>query len=234
MLSLDQLIHEQLTIPGPAGGLSAELIYPVEGRACAAIVLVNPHPLMGGTMQNNVIAALAENLPVEGLVTLRFDYRGVGHSEGDRADVEAAMAAFWKSGHAPQDEGLIDDAQAVLRWADRHLELPVAVVGYSFGAYAALRMITDRERGATVLISPTLKQHCFQCVTTTEAPLLVIYSDDDFATPRQSTESWLASLPVPVQSLCIPGGEHFFKGLEARVTGAVGAFIRSTMRRRRF
>ena len=231
MLTQECVTRERLSIAGPAGMLAAELVYPAADSASALAVLANPHPLMGGTMHNNVIASLAEQLPGNRIVTLRFDYRGVGESEGDRADVEAAMAEFWRSGHAPQDAGLIADALSIVSWAQRRVALPMAIVGYSFGAYAAVSVICTVQAQALVLVSPTLCQHDFAGFESIDQPVLVIYSDNDFATPRQTTEDWLASLPAAVQSLCVEGGEHFFKGREARIVGAAGAFIHSALAR---
>ena len=244
----ESLSRERLRIPGPAGALSAELVYPSSDPASHLVVILNPHPLMGGTMQNNLVAALATHLAGEpgdacgasgpsAAATLRFDYRGVGESEGERADVESSMAQFWQSGTAPQDDGLIADASAVLRWAGRSIGLPTAMVGYSFGAYAAVRALAERGGGVNdaplagplVLISPTLRQHPFAALELLRLPLLVIYSDDDFATPRDVTERWLAALPFPPQSLCVEGGQHFFKGREPRVAGACAAFVRSIL-----
>ena len=229
MLNADLLTRERVTIGGPAGMLSAELVYPSSDPASHLVVVVNPHPLMGGTMQNNVVLAVAEALPCDGFATLRFDYRGVGDSDGGRADVEAAMAQFWQTGTAPQDEGLIDDAVCVSRWAARHAPLPLVLIGYSFGAYAAARVAAQVRAARLVLVAPTLCQHAFPCVASLDRPLFVVYGDNDFATPRETTEAWMAASTVRPQSLRLPDADHFFRGREASVSAACAAFIRSPL-----
>ena len=83
-LELLDIVAECAQIPVPSGELEAELAYPAVDRAKRAIVIVGPHPLLGGDMQNNLVAALAERLAATGSMTLRFNYEGVGASSGPR------------------------------------------------------------------------------------------------------------------------------------------------------
>jgi alpha/beta superfamily hydrolase len=134
------------------------------------------------------------------------------------------MAEFWRTGHAPEDAGMLGDARAALRWARSQAPgLPVVLVGYSFGAAAAVRLLNEDAVAGAVLIAPTLRQHDYSpAAARTTPPLLVIYSDNDFATPLGVTETWLAT--VDAQSRCIPGGDHFFLGRERDVAGACTVF----------
>lgn len=232
MLKDPCLTRERVAIHGSAGTLVGELAYPAADPASSVVVIANPHPLMGGTMENNVVTAIAETLPRDGCATVRFDYRGVGMSEGDPADVEAAMAQFWQTGTAPQDEGLIDDLCAVVHWARRNVPLPIVLIGYSFGAYAAARVATGADIARVVLIAPTLSQHTFPEVDTSGPLTLVIFGDDDFATPRETTETWIATRAVPPQSACVAGADHFFRGRESIVCASSAAFITAPARGR--
>ena len=229
MLKDQCLTRERVTIDGPAGALCGELVYPAADPACAVAVIANPHPLMGGTMDNNVVVSLSESLPREGCATLRFDYRGVGNSEGVRADIESAMAQFWQTGTAPQDAALIDDVGAAVRWARRNVAIPLVLVGYSFGAYAAACTASAAEAARVIFIAPTLCQHEFPDVGSPRRPLLVIHGDNDFATPREATQSWIANRAFPPRSVCLRGADHFFRGREPSVCEACAAFIASPL-----
>ena len=225
------LTVERVSIPGEAGLLAGELSYADGGDAGYLALLLNPHPHMGGSMRNGLIGHLAQDLPRSGAVVLRFDYRGVGGSEGATPDVAQSMAEFWRSGRAPEDEGMIGDARAALRWARQAApQIPVLLVGYSFGAAAATRLLSEEAVCGAVLIAPTLRQHDFSAAAApVTPPLLVIYSDNDFATPRDVTESWLTTLDA--DGRCIVGADHFFLGLEADVAGATVTFASRALRR---
>ena len=225
------LTVERVSIPAEAGMLAGEISYADDVDAGYLALLLNPHPHMGGSMCNGLIAHLATGLVSSGAVVVRFDYRGVGASEGVTPDVAASMAEFWRSGRAPEDEGMIADARAALRWARREApQIPVLLVGYSFGAAAATRLLADEGVSGAVLIAPTLRQHDFSgAAAPVTPPLLVIYSDNDFATPLGVTQSWLAT--VDADSHCIVGGDHFFLGLEAEVAGACATFASRVLRR---
>lgn len=219
-----EVFTESVRIETPQGQLAGELGYTMQ-RPAVACALFNPHPFMGGQMDNNVIREIARTLPAEQAITLRFDYSGVGASTGPRIDLAASMLSFWETGHAPQDPQMIADARAASHWLHDATRKPQVFIGYSFGSYAATRVIDERTTGV-VIISPTLKQHDFKALSGCTLPKLIIYSDNDFATPCGMIESWIQTLPQ-VQSLCIPGGEHFFKQKEHQVARACAAFVRS-------
>src|SRR5262249_39589705 len=100
---------ESHTISGPAGRLEALLEEPEDGPPRMAAVLCHPHPLYGGTMHNKVVYRMARGLRRTGIAVTRFNFRGVGASEGEHAHLE----------------GEIEDARAVLAWLrDRYPALP--------------------------------------------------------------------------------------------------------------
>ncbi len=218
-----EMIRELVRIPSRDGELAGELAWP-DGPVSLACLLVNPHPHMGGTMSNNVIAGLAGALTAQAVVTLRFDYRGVGRSDGDPPDVAASMSAFWESGTAPDDPFMAEDARAAARWLEAETDLPMLLVGYSFGARASLAAMDERTCGL-VLIAPTLTRHDFSCLVDSPVPRLCIYSDNDFATPVEVTRRWICSAGRLVAA-CVPGADHFYRGREAGVAALCRQFIR--------
>lgn len=215
MICRNSTTVERVMIDGPNGRLSAKLGYG-EGLTRAACVLINPHPHMGGHIDNPLIRSLAKQLLSIPAATLRFEYSGVGDSEGDRVDVAQSMMTFWNTGAAPEDERFEADARVVTRWARDDLALPIVLIGYSFGAFVAHR-IADGPTLGRILICPTLTQHAFRPLSETDSPTSILYSDNDFATPHDTITQWIATAQPPTRSLCIPGADHFMRGHETTV-----------------
>ena len=224
------LTVERVSIPCDAGLLAGELSYADDGGAGYLALLLNPHPHMGGSMRNGLIAHLALDLPGDGAIVLRFDYCGVGGSDGAPPDIAGSMAEFWRTGHAPEDKGMLRDAGTALNWARLQAPgVPAVLIGYSFGAAAAVQLLREDAVAAAILIAPTLRQHDFSlAAASVTPPLLVIYSNDDFATPPDVTESWLST--VDAESRCIEGGNHFFLDREADVARACRVFASRVLR----
>lgn len=223
-----QLTRERVYIPGPRGRLAGELSYPHDKTARAAVLIANPHPLMGGAVGNNVVERLALDLPAYGYVTLRFDYGGVGKSGGEPVDVAKNMRPFWETGTSPADPGMAEEIGYASAWLGSQFDLPQAGIGYSFGAYALVSSSADRL-AALVLISPTVARHDFSSFKADGRPTMVIYSDDDFATPIEVIHQWLDSLDPPARRCLLTSGEHFYRGMEPRIVGACADFIGQTL-----
>ncbi len=116
---------ESLTLAGPAGGLEALLEEPDDCEPRIAAVVCHPHPLFGGTMHNKVVYRIARGLRRAGIVVLRFNFRGVGKSEGEHAHMI----------------GEIEDARAALDYLrGRYPDLPFALAGFSFGSRAIMTL----------------------------------------------------------------------------------------------
>jgi uncharacterized protein len=206
---------ESYTIAGPAGDLEAlleEPDAPAPGLARAfAVVLCHPHPLYGGTMHNKVVYRLARGLRRSGAVVLRFNFRGVGRSQGEH-------------GHL---EGEIEDARAALAWLQgRYPELPFALAGFSFGSRVVTRLGCAIE-GAGFLMAagfptrwgpPDDLERC-------TAPKIFIQSTNDQYGPRAELEAMYERFAAPKQLHWIDAADHFFAGaldsLEDKVASAV-------------
>src|SRR5262245_40813400 len=125
-----------LTIPGPAGAMEALLRVPPEPLGAA--VFAHPHPLHGGTMHTKVVHRAAKLLSDRfGLAALRFNFRGVGASEGTHDD----------------GRGEVDDVLAAVRWArERTPQGPLVTGGFSFGSVAALRAASRMPPDVLLLV----------------------------------------------------------------------------------
>ena len=212
---LEQLTREMLRIPADDAALPAELAYG-SGALQRLILLLNPHPHMGGAMQNNLVKHLALRLAGRGNATLRFDYRSVGQVKVGAIDLAESMAQFWRTGHAPEDPLLVDDARRVLEWARQQVCRSVVLIGYSFGSSVASHVLDD-EVAAVAVISPTVQQHDLARLAAAVQPKLVIYSDDDFANSANIVERWSKALRPPTEMHCLNGAKHFYRGMEQRV-----------------
>lgn len=226
---IDHTTRESVYISAPHGRLAGELCYP-DGRADAAVLIANPHPLMGGAINNNIVSRLALGLAGVGFATLRFDYGGVGRSGGAPVDVAEHMQHFWETGTTVDDPRMCGEAALVADWLGRQLGLPVMGIGYSFGAYALAGPAADRL-DALAMVSPTLTRHDFTTLRRSTLPILVVYSDNDFATPAEDTLDWVQSLGARALGHLIAGGEHFYRGQEQCVLDVCAAFFKKVLTR---
>jgi alpha/beta superfamily hydrolase len=210
-----------------SGDLSLEgrLAYPDAGRARGAVAIAGPHPLLGGDLDNNVVAGLTAGLARRGYTTLAFNYRGVGGSAGPPPDVSHHLAEFWATSHVAAEPGYRDDLVAALA----HLRdiagaaTPVGLVGYSFGC--SLLPAATPAGGPMVLIAPTVGTHDYETFAGHEGPLLVIAPDGDFAADATGLRQWFDRLPEPKRLLRGRWDDHFFRGHEDWLAGTVAEFL---------
>lgn len=180
-------------IPGPAGDIECAIDEPA-GPARGLAVVCHPHPQHGGTLDNKVAQTLARAFVQLGWRSVRFNFRGVGASQG-----------AWDEGR-----GEIDDALAVLA-AHREAATPVALAGFSFGAYvvshAAARLPDTAKAQRLVLVGPSTQR---QEMAKVPADTLVIHGEADDVVPLAATLDWARPQNLPV--LVFPGVGHFFHG----------------------
>ena len=223
------IVVENLRFASGAYRLHGELAYPEAERPRGAAVLAGPHPLLGGNMHNNVVRALGDGLAAQGLLTLRFDYRGVGRSTGPAVDVAEHLARFWETSHVPDEMDLAQDVQAAVACV-RGLAgpgLPLALLGYSFGCALLPHVRVPGARSALVLIAPTVGKHAYDAYAAVPGPLLVIASEDDFATDAGQLRRWFDTLPEPRRLVLRRFDNHFFRGHEPWLAEAVFEFLHS-------
>jgi uncharacterized protein len=221
-----QTVNENVMFRAGSYLLQGTLAYPEAGCVRRGVAIAGPHPLLGGNMSNNVIRCLGEGLAQRGLITLRFDYRGVGKSQGPQIDVARHLAEFWHTSHAPGEMDFWHDVQGAADYVQQAVPgLPLVLVGYSFGC-ALLPHVRPREDLAPlVLIAPTLSKHNYDCFRSVKSRMLVVVSDDDFATNAQELEDWLGTLAMPRQLVRQRCDNHFFRGHEDWLAETVFGFL---------
>ena len=191
-------------VPGPAGALECAIDLPANAPL-GTMVLCHPHPQQAGTMDNKVVQTLARATLQLGWRSVRFNYRGVGASEG-----------AWDNG-----VGEVDDALAVIAAftaadatnatnamnADPHFMLG----GFSFGAYvaaqAAARLIEVAKPQRMVLVGPSTAR---QTMAAVPADSVVVHGEIDDVVPLAATLAWARPQSLPV--IVLPGVGHFFHG----------------------
>ena len=163
------------------------------GAAPRAIAVVaHPLPTMGGTMENKVVTTLAKTFAELGFVALRFNFRGVGASEG----------AF------DQGDGEVEDVLAVVRHARReHGALPLILSGFSFGGYVQARAAQHLHPQRLVLVAPAVGRFAMPQVPHNT---LLIHGDEDEVIPLEDVLHWARPQQLPI--VVLPGAEHFFHG----------------------
>jgi alpha/beta superfamily hydrolase len=181
-------------IAGPAGLLSVAIDHSPDGPQRGLAVVCHPHPLQGGTMDNKVVTTVARALVQRGWRVVRFNYRGVGASQGT-----------WDEGR-----GEVDDAIAVIA-AHRAPGEALVLGGFSFGGYiaasAAARLPADQQPRGLVLIGPATRSFA---VPTVPSDTLVIHGEADDVVPLSATMDWARPQALPV--VVVPGAGHFFHG----------------------
>jgi uncharacterized protein len=219
-------VVEHIRFPSGPYWLERELAYPDDETPVGAAVVAGPHPLLGGDMRNNVVVGLSEGLAARGVAVLRFNYRGVGGSEGPAIDSAAHLARFWATSQV-DDEGdfRFDLAAAAdfLRSVTAESS-PLAHIGYSFGC-----TLLPHAAGAAeplVLVAPTVGVHEYDAYDGLLNPLLVVASEDDFAAAAGRLRDWFGGLAARKRLLQPRLDDHFFRGHEDWLAETTFAFLR--------
>ena len=186
------------------------------GKLPRIVLLCHPHPLYGGTMDNNVIYAVRDQVASYGVSTLRFNFRGVGVSTGgfdegcgERRDLEACFS------YAEElDEG----------------RLKIDLVAYSFGAWVGANAMSRGLRPATVtLVAPPTDFMSFEEISLPalpKIPIFVISGELDQYGSVASVDRWLSQQPdsLGVERVVLNGVDHFCLGAEQQLQASLKNF----------
>lgn len=208
-----ETMRRSLSFPGPVGSLQAILSEPQADPTSVmhAVAVCHPHPLHSGTMHNKVVHYLAKTFAEQGAAALRFNYRGVGESEGTY----------------DEGQGETEDVVAALDWLRRRYpQARLWLAGFSFGAYTSLKASSLREVAGLVSVAPPVHMFDMTEVRLPDCPWLVIQGDQDMVVSFNAVSQWLARLPVAPRFVPMEGIGHFFHGKLNLLQAVVRDFIR--------
>ena len=184
----------KFTLDGHAGKMQCILDLP-EGQPRGIALVAHPHPLYGGTMENKVAQTLARTFVTLGYATARFNFRGVGESEGVHDD----------------GRGEVDDMDVMYKhMTEQYPGLPVTLSGFSFGTFVQAqfqqRLIAEgRAAERLVLVGTAAGKWPMPPVP---ADTILIHGELDDTITLQEVFDWARPLDIPVT--VIPGADHFF------------------------
>lgn len=186
-----------LLIPGPAGNLEAAVENPNQPQGNIVTIICHPHPLQEGTMNNKVVTTLIRAAQALGAVAIRFNFRGVGASEGSYAEAIGEQ----------------DDLKAVIAWAQQNYPgCRLWLGGFSFGSYVAARVASQNAVDRLISIAPPVNHFDFQSLPAIPCPWLVVQGETDDVVPADEVISWVSTRSESPTLIEMPGVGHFFHG----------------------
>ena len=204
-----------IILPGPAGAIELACGVPESGGARNGVAIIcHPNPLQGGTMFNKVVTTLDRALLDIGVATVRFNFRGVGKSEGEH----------------DEGGGESDDLVAVAEWALR--EKPGAVLwlaGFSFGSYVLLRAAPRLAPAQVILIAPPVGRWEFSGIEWPKCPVLIVQGEDDDVVDPAAVFAWAETQDPQPTLVRMPDTGHFFHRRLIDLRGAVRNAVRDNL-----
>lgn len=200
---------------GPAGRIEGRYTESNNKKAPLALVL-HPHPLHRGTMNNNVVYNLYKALAEHGFTVLRINFRGVGRSQGQF------------------DNGIgeMTDAATALDWLQLNNPLGGVhvIAGFSFGAWIAMQLIMRRpEINYFISVSPPINKYDFSFLSPCPIPGLIVQGDNDSIVPEESVLELAYRLSkqkhIKVDYKVIKGADHFFRSKIDELHQSVSSYL---------
>lgn len=200
---------------GAEGRLEGRYHHSKQPNAPLALVL-HPHPQHGGTMNNKIVYTLYQTFTKRGFSVLRFNFRGVGRSQGvyDRGEGElsdAASALDWLQGVNPGSNTC---------W----------VAGFSFGAWIGMQLLMRRpEIGGFISIAPPANMFDFSFLAPCPSSGLILHGDKDDIVPSEAVQKLVNKLrqqkDIVIDHRVIPGANHFFHHRVDEMVGHVEGYL---------
>jgi alpha/beta superfamily hydrolase len=204
---------KSVTLTSDSLALEGVIHFP-ESSPSPAVAVCHPHPLYGGDMHNSVVLAICRAAATRGIAALRFNFRGVGSSQGsfgdgagERADAAAALAHLRAHPQVPSDR--------------------IGIVGYSFGAAVALLAADPDVRALVAVSTPTIARDASDIAVRCPA-LFLVGARDRAATPDCVPRLGPAIGPQ-AELAVIPGADHFWIGSEDQLARIVSDFLVETL-----
>ena len=200
---------EKITIPGPAGDLEALLAVAANSNLIA--IICHPHPLHGGSMTNKVITTVAKACDELNMTTIRFNYRGVGSSEGKYDNAR----------------GEVEDLLAVHQWAQTKFpNAQYILAGFSFGSYICCAAASTIKPKALITIAPAIVRQSYEGVCSFSGNWWLIQGEKDELTDAKLVFEWFGQHANRNNIIKIANASHFFHGclpqLQQEIVSKIG------------
>jgi uncharacterized protein len=219
-ISLENIMPEVI-INGPEGRIEARYHHGRSGSPGMALVL-HPHPQHGGTMNNRLVYALYQTFVRQGFSTLRFNFRGVGRSQGS----------------FDRGEGELSDAASALDWLQTYN--PNAgtcwVAGFSFGAWIGMQLLMRRpEIESFIAVAPPANMYDFTFLAPCPSSGLILQGDRDTVVPADAVQKLVTKLShqrdIKIDFRKIAGADHYFADQIETISNLADGYIRDHLRR---
>ena len=176
----------------------------------AIAIICHPHPLHGGTMNNKVVFTLHKAFFDSGYATVRFNFRGVGRTEG------------------VHDNGIgeANDLQTVINWVkSTNPNCEIVLAGFSFGAFISFKTSKTIDCKGLVTVAPVIHHQDYNKYLPLSCPWLAVGAELDDIIPAQQLADWITENTSEVNFIEISGCDHFFHGKLPELKSAVIAWL---------
>lgn len=200
---------------GPSGRLEGRF-HPAKSKHAPIGIVLHPHPQFGGTMNNQVIYQLYYMFAKRGFAVLRFNFRGVGRSQGT----------------FDHGQGELSDAAAALDWVQSfHADARACwIAGFSFGAWIGMQLLMRRpEVEGFISIAPPANLHDFSFLAPCPSSGLMIHGDEDKVVPAKDIQLLIEKLKtqkgIVIEQQIVEGANHFFEEHVDELTDRCGDYL---------
>ena len=210
----------EIIFTGPAGRIEGRF-QPAKKKNGPIAIILHPHPQFGGTMNNAITYQLFYMFAKRGFAVLRFNFRGVGRSQGE----------------FDHGEGELSDAASALDWAQTvHPDARACwVAGFSFGSWIGMQLLMRRpEIEGFISIAPQANLYDFSFLAPCPSSGLIIHGDQDKVAPPKDVQTLVDKLKtqkgIIVEQQIMPGANHFFEGQVETLIDNCGAYVDKRLR----
>lgn len=201
-------------IDGAQRELEAIVDRPPQENSKFVAICCHPHPQHGGTLSNKVIYTASRSIAGLGIVSIRFNFRGIGNSDGDYAD-----------GNGEQE-----DLQAVVKWA--LAEYPgrkIILAGFSFGARISALQAVPLNAVLLISIAPPIGYIDFEGFQRPNCPWLIVQGDEDELVVADQVASWADGFEHKPELHRMPATTHFFHGKLTELRKVVSEYVQNQL-----
>lgn len=209
----------EVIINGPEGRIEGRYQHSKEPNAPIALLL-HPHPQHGGTMNNKIVYGLFRAFASRGFSTLRFNFRGVGRSQGSFS----------------RGEGELSDAAAALDWLQSYNQNAKAcwIGGFSFGAWIGMQLLMRRpEIDSFISVAPPASMFDFSFLAPCPSSGLIVHGDKDEIIPLDAVQKLVNKLShqrdIKIDYQIVPGANHFFTDHMVMMEQAVDTYLNANL-----